>query len=154
MFSIEKVVLGCVGSIPPEQAMFEAGLFSIGGGVSLFLIEKIRVLIHESIRNQTTEEEADDKLRELVSLLNSININISLDNLKDSSIYQTNYHLRKNGKVGIIRDRYISIPMENNNNFNDKDISIKEEHVVGSREYILSMDAPKRQLVYKKAFNM
>ena len=44
--------------------------------------------------------------------------------------------------------------MENNNNFNDKDISIKEEHVVGSREYILSMDAPKRQLVYKKAFNM
>ena len=86
MFSIEKVVLGCVGSIPPEQAMFEAGLFSIGGGVSLFLIEKIRVLIHESIRNQTTEEEADDKLRELVSLLNSININISLDNLKDSSI--------------------------------------------------------------------
>lgn len=134
--------------------MFEAGLFSIGGGVSLFLIEKIRVLIHESIRNQTTEEEADDKLRELVSLLNSININISLDNLKDSSIYQTNYHLRKDGKVGIIRDRYISIPMENNNNFNDKDISIKEEHVVGSREYILSMDAPKRQLVYKKAFNM
>ena len=154
MFSIEKVVLGCVGSIPPEQAMFEAGLFSIGGGVSLFLIEKIRVLIHESIRNQTTEEEADDKLRELVSLLNSININISLDNLKDSSIYQTNYHLRKNGKVGIIRDRYISIPMESNNNFNDKDISIKEEHVVGSRKYILSMDAPKRQLVYKKAFNM
>lgn len=131
------------------------GWFIFNWRRSIFIFNrKIRVLIHESIRNQTTEEEADDKLRELVSLLNSININISLDNLKDSSIYQTNYHLRKNGKVGIIRDRYISIPMENNNNFNDKDISIKEEHVVGSREYILSMDAPKRQLVYKKAFNM
>ena len=121
----------------------------------LFVLESITQKLRENRTGKTQEERAEDELRELAVQLNSLNINISLEDLKEAIIYHKKYRLRKDGKPGIIRERYIEVPLsDDNNNIKNDSASIKEEHVMGSRSYVLTLDKPQKQLVYKSAFNI
>lgn len=123
--------------------------------VILLLLESINQRLKENMTGKTQEERAEDELRELAVQLNNLNISVNLDDLKEAIVYHKKYSLRKDGKPGIIRERYIEVPLsENYNNINSDTASIKEEHVMGSRSYVLTLDTPKKQMVYRKAFSV
>ena len=147
---IGVVVDAMSGVIPPEQAAEKISTLILSGiafGFALNLVDRNRF---HGLVYLSNEEAADAELMELLSLFSSIGINIRMKDFKESYVYNKNYKLRTDGKVGIIRERYIYVPTKNN----FKDISIKEEHVIGSRQYVLSMDTPKKQVAYKPVFNV
>lgn len=151
-FVTKDIALGAAGVITPEDAVIKVGGYLLTLTPILFLLEKILQKLKEQATGKTEEERADDALKYLTYLLNDLNIDVSVEELKEAVVYHKKYRLRKDGKPGIIRERYIEVPVENTNN--DKPISIKEEHVMGSSSYVLTLDTPQRELVYKPVFNM
>ena len=57
------------------------------------------------------------------------------------------------GIPGIIRERYFEVPMTDDVG-DEKDFSIKEEHVLGANKYRLSFDKPVEQRRLKLAYKM
>ena len=96
-------------------------------------------------------EEAINKIKDLSNILNLQNLNTTPELLLQSEVYYKKYKLVKDGKSGVIRERYINIPFYNFNG--DKTLkSVKEEHRIGSKEYILTLDSPKKQKVLKRVY--
>lgn len=86
-------------------------------------------------------------------LRQEMNINTSVENIMNSEIYQKNYKLAKDGRVGVIRERFINLPIVNA--LGEEDVtSVKEEHLIGSKKYVLTLDKPVEQKEYKLAYNM
>ena len=82
-----------------------------------------------------------------------MNINTSVEDIMNSEIYQKNYKLAKDGRVGVIRERFINLPITNALGEEDT-TSVKEEHLIGSKKYVLTLDKPVEQKEYKLAYNM
>lgn len=154
-FVTKDIILGVTGNVSPEQTALTVATYLATMSVILFSLEKIRLRLRETATGKTREERAEDDLRYLVFQLNNLNIELNLDDLKEANVYHKNYRLKKEGIPGIIRERYIEVPVSNsNNNINNDTASIKEEHVMGSSNYVLTLDSPKRQMVYRNAYNM
>ncbi len=86
-------------------------------------------------------------------LRQEMNINTSVEDIMNSEIYQKNYKLAKDGRVGVIRERFINLPITNALGEEDT-TSVKEEHLIGSKKYVLTLDKPVEQKEYKLAYNM
>ena len=154
-FITKDILLGVIGKTTPEQTIVNISEYVSILALLYYIIDSLNLRIKEKTTGKTREERADDKLENLVAQLNNINIDVNLDNLKEANVYHKKYRLRKDGKVGIIRERYIEIPVdEKSYNFNEESVSIKEEHVMGSNSYVLTLGKPPREMVYKPAFNM
>ena len=154
-FVTKDIILGATGVLSPEQTAVKVTSYVATMSVILLLLESINQRLKENMTGKTQEERAEDELRELAVQLNNLNISVNLDDLKEAIVYHKKYSLRKDGKPGIIRERYIEVPLsENYNNINSDTASIKEEHVMGSRSYVLTLDTPKKQMVYRKAFSV
>ncbi len=91
------------------------------------------------------------ELRILSKLLSDININTSYELLLDSENYKTEYKLKfDESKIPYIKqDKYINIPVYNDGDI--KEVSLVQEHVIGSKKYSLSYGSPSK--VLKPAFN-
>lgn len=154
-FITKDILLGVIGKTTPEQTIVNISEYVSILALLYYIIDSLNLRIKEKTTGKTREERAEDKLENLVAQLNNINIDVNLDNLKEANVYHKKYRLRKDGKVGIIRERYIEIPVdEKSYNFNEDSVSIKEEHVMGSNSYVLTLGKPPKEMVYKPAFNM
>ena len=153
-FVTKDIILGATGVLSPEQTVVKVSSYLATMSVILLLLESINQKLKERLTGKTQEERAEEELRKLALQLNNLNISVNLDDLKEAVIYHKKYRLRKDGKPGVIRERYIEVPVSDSNNINRDSASIKEEHVMGSRSYVLSLDTPKKQMVYRKAFSV
>lgn len=153
---IAKDAIGCIsGQMTPVDAMMDASSWIIAYAAAVGGTDYLYKKLKESRTGMTREEEAEDELRILALRLNDLNISVNLDELKEASIYHKKYILKKDGVPGVIRERYINIPVKNTGtNSEEKNISIKEEHIMGTRSYELTVDTPKKELVYKPVYNV
>ena len=102
---------------------------------------------------KTLREKAMDEIKELSLKLNDQNIKTTSELLLKSNVYHKKYKLTNEGIPGVIRERYISVPTYGFSG-KEKEISILEEHRLGSKKYILTLGSPKKILSYKKAYGM
>lgn len=153
-FVTKDIILGATGVLSPEQTAVNVTSYLATISVILLLLESINQRLKENMTGKTQEERAEDELRKLAVQLNNLGIEINLEDLKEAVIYHKKYKLRKDGKLGVIRERYIEVPVSNSNNRNSDSASIKEEHIMGTRSYVLTLDTPKKQMVYRKAFSV
>ena len=86
---------------------------------------------------------AIDDLKILSSYLKTLNIDTNHELLLNSEKYKTEYELTEE-KRKIKQSKYISVPTED-----DSEISLLQEHIIGTNEYELSIGEPKK--VYKLA---
>lgn len=93
-------------------------------------------------------ERAIKQLRILSQELTSLNVSTSDELLQKSYLYKTNYNCQLNDKSlpQITQKKYIMVPCSG-----EDEVSLVQEHIVGSNEYCLSLGEPEKQL--KLAFN-
>ena len=94
-----------------------------------------------------------EQLKKLSMELKNININTNYELLLKSYKGQINYKLEKNNSFipKIKQEKYIIVPV--NENGEEKEISVLQEHVVGSRNYVLSRGTCLKQKSLKLVFN-
>lgn len=116
----------------------------------------LKQLVFNLILKKHTIKLAENELMILTLLLDELNIKTNPKLLLKSEVYYKEYELKKDSPVGIIRNRYINIPNYKDGNYKDGKevmISIKEEHLISSNEYIISVGKPieKKEKVFRKA---
>lgn len=151
---ITHLALTLGGLESPEVALIRtATSTSINYGIWAVLDKTL-----ETIRTKATGISPQLKaMMELVIIteaLNQImNINTSVEGIMNAEVYQKNYKLATDGRVGVIRERFIDLPITNALGEEDT-TSVKEEHLIGSKKYVLTLDKPVEQKEYKLAYNM
>ena len=115
------------------------------------LFYAVPTAITSIIMKNKFKESAIDRLRILSHLLSDINISTSYELLLDSENYKTEYSLKFNeSKIPYVKeDKYINIPTYDDGSI--REVSIVQEHIIGSSKYSLSYGSPKK--VLKPAFN-
>ena len=101
----------------------------------------------------TYKDYAIADLKKLAQQLRNQNIDVTYENLLKSNVYHRKYKLDMEGAPGIIRERYINVPIYDYNGMKAT-TSILEEHRIGSRKYVLTLGSPKKKTVLKPAFGM
>ena len=97
------------------------------------------------------KDRAMNRLKELVGELNNLNLDTDYDLLLNSQMYKRKYelHLNKDKLPILLESKYVLVPTYNFNG-DVKDTSIKQEHVIGSSTYVLSLGTynKERKLAY------
>lgn len=93
-------------------------------------------------------EFAIKQLKILSQDLATLNISTNDELLQNSYVYKTNYNCQSNDKIlpQLTQKKYIMIPCNG-----EYEVSLVQEHIIGSHEYFLSAGEPEKQL--KLAFN-
>jgi len=114
-------------------------------------------ILSRTLENKITgidkyEIKACKNLKQLVSHFNDLNISTDYDLLLQSELYKKNYNIGlSDEKLPFLKEaKYIYVPCYKY----DGDVevtSIQQEHVIGSREYVLSLGSPKSS--YKYSFS-
>ncbi len=100
--------------------------------------------IWELITSPINKQIACERLEELSSLLQKINVYTSPDLLKQATAYKTQYEVSKENSTlpEIIQKKYIMVPT--NGFFNSDETSLQQEHTIGFKQYVLSIGTPKK----------
>ena len=119
----------------------------LGGSIAVYT----NALIALRFGNINYREKADRNLKTLVKCFNELNIETDYDLLLQSQLDSRNYRLYLNEEKlpEILESKYILVPTYNH--LGDiKNTSILQEHVIGSKNYVLSLGSPKkkRKLAY------
>lgn len=85
---------------------------------------------------------AENRLRNLASSLSKINIYTDTDSIKNAHLYKTQYKLVRDDKTAIQQNKYIMLPTTGT--LNADEVSLLQEHIIGSGEYALSIGEPKK----------
>lgn len=81
--------------------------------------------------------------------LGALNIDTNRMLLMNAYKYKTEYEINSDKKIPrLVQKKYINIPTTD-----DKEASLLQEHVVGTRTYTLSKGKPRKQMVFKPAFS-
>lgn len=126
----------CAGA-PPEKYLSDL-LMYIG-------IHTATTGIPAVMLKEATQELAELKLTRLVSGLKNINVDIGLDNLLEASTYRTEYDPDFKNRV-VEQKKYINVPV--NDYWGEREISLCQEHIIGSKEWNLSLRTPQEEKVY------
>lgn len=104
------------------------------------------------MRSKSTKNISRQELVILSNLLNNINVNTDSELILESYKYKTEYDFNKDSESkDLIQKKYIMVPVIQNGE--EKEISILQEHVIGTKEYSLSCGEPTKQKVFKLALN-
>lgn len=104
------------------------------------------------ILSKFTKNMSKNTLRKLSMHLKEINVNTNSGLILDSYKYKTEYEINKGDKSkDLIQKKYIMVPVIENGE--ESEISIVQEHVIGSKIYSLSCGEPTKQKVFKLALN-
>ena len=119
-----------------------------------FLLIIKELMIKSIIGKDIYKEESIKKLKILSSSLKKLNINTDYDLLLSSTLYSRKYKINfnKDEIPNILESKYILVPTNDFNN-SVKEVSILQEHNVGSNTYVLSIGSPKKEfsLVYQNS---
>lgn len=140
------LTMGMLANIE-TKTISETLILSNLGGIGFYLGGQL--LIIEKLKKQIAKLE----LLELSLKLKEINVSTSYDLLLDTELYHTEYKLRndENKFKGIIQNKYFDIPTYNDGKI--ETTSVRQEHILGSKQYVLSTGSPNKQKVLKPAFN-
>ena len=132
------------GEICPEL-LIEIGIFltihSMYTGAYIFVF------------NNMTKTSAQYKLRDLVANLRNCCIKTDEEAILDTYSYKTKYDVSFNSAIPIVEQKkYMMVPVRDEY-FGDKEISIVQEHIIGSRDYVISLGEPEKPKVYSLGMN-
>lgn len=96
------------------------------------------------------KEEANESLKELSCKLNDINVSTNSSLLMEAESYKTKYKINFNDGIipKVIQNKYIMVPTRN-----EGEVSLLQEHIIGTRDYDLSVGEPMKAKQYRLAFN-
>lgn len=108
-------------------------------------------ILANKIFGDVERKQAIYDLRKLSILLSKINVKTSYELLQKAESYNINHSIRldENKLPHIYQAKYIKVPTYDDGNV--KDVSILQEHVIGTNKYVLSTGSPIK--VYKLAFS-
>ncbi|MBQ2946774.1 MAG: hypothetical protein IJE04_02870 [Bacilli bacterium] len=134
--------------VPPEKmlkALFEA--MSISLNIQLLVYIPADLILSKYIRNSSKKS-----LTDLAMQLRQLNANTDKDLILNSYKYKTEYKLLKNDdSTDLVQKKYIMVPVIENGKENE--VSILQEHILGSKIYSLSIGEPTKQKVFKLGLN-
>lgn len=87
-------------------------------------------------------ESADLRIKNLASSLKSINIYTNTEAIKKARHYKTQFKLIHDEKHAIQQNKFLMLPTDGS--FNADEVSLQQEHMIGSKEYVLSIGEPKK----------
>lgn len=92
-------------------------------------------------------QDADHNLRKLVSELNILNVKTSVSLLKDAEVQETHYDIVLNDKnIPVLKqDKYILVLTFDNYGRQDVEC-LHQEHIIGSKDYDISVGKPQKRL--------
>lgn len=95
-----------------------------------------------------SQEVAQRTLKSLVSELRNNCIRCDEETILDTRKYKTEYDFSLSSSLPVIEQKkYLYVPVRDEY-FGDKEISLVQEHTIGTKEYALSLGEPKDQKVY------
>jgi len=105
--------------------------------------------------NKIKKNLALEELKELSLLLKTINIHTNYELLQEAKKYKTerkvSLNLYESPLPKIEEKKYITIPVFHNGE--TKEISIVQEHIIGTKKYSISQGEPEQKKVLKLAYN-
>ena len=94
-----------------------------------------------------------EEIKKLAIQLNDLNICTEQKLLMDSYIYEKEYEL-ENEEDSILpkicQKKYIMVPVYDDGEINE--VSLLQEHIIGTKSYVISYGKPNKQKVFKPAF--
>ena len=114
--------------------------------ISIETIAQMIVKILNQDHLDAYTEKSIRNLKRLVALLERINVNTNYEKLLESELYTKKYSLDTEDRTipAIMSKKYIYVPAYGYDG-EEKTVSILQEHVIGSKEFILSQDEPDRE---------
>ena len=119
---------------------------SYGYCLSIDMIAQIVVQILNQDHLDAYTEKSIRNLKRLVALLERINVSTNYEKLLESELYTKKYCFDTEDRTipAIMSKKYIYVPAYGYDG-EEKTVSILQEHVIGSKEFILSQDEPDRE---------
>ncbi len=114
--------------------------------ISIETIAQMIVKILNQDHLDAYTEKSIRNLKRLVTLLERINVSTNYEKLLESELYTKKYSLDTEDRTipAIMSKKYIYVPAYGYDG-EEKTVSILQEHVIGSKEFILSQDEPDRE---------
>ena len=103
-------------------------------------------LVYALAKRDFYKEHAKYDLFVVLNYLQDLGVNTDYELLLESEAYETKYRLKLNEKrlPILFESKYIMVPSHGFNGY-IKETSILQEHVVGTKKYVLSLGSPKRE---------
>lgn len=97
------------------------------------------------------KERVEYKIRKLASDLKILQVNTNVEMLKEAELVQTNYKFKLNNKkIPVLKqDKYIKIPVVNGMGERFEE-TLYQEHIVGTKDYDLSVKEPDKKVQVKR----
>ena len=123
------------------------------GICTYYILEFGMELVQYKVLGDIYKSEAENKLKQIVPMFQKLNIDTSYELIKKATCYSTIYNLQlnKNKIPRVIESKYILLPFYNSMQ-DIKDISIHQEHIIGSKTYMLSCGSKQKE--YKLVYNV
>ena len=146
-------IVGYLVGYEPLDSMIESTLRCLAIDTAIWApCEILKSNLMRKVTGLNYKERAGAELLALCIVLNGEGIQVAYDNLNETEVYHKKYKLAMEGTPGIIRERYFNIPTFDSNG-DETVTSLKEEHLIGSSKYDLSIDKPEKKKVFKLAYN-
>ena len=118
----------------------------------LMSLDNIGEIMAKTFSHSKTDlyaQKASARLKMLALMLDDINVNTNYDMLLASELYHKKVYLdsSEGNRPILVSQKYIYVPSYGFDG-SEKETSILQEHIIGTKEYILSQDEPDRQ--YKR----
>ena len=120
--------------------------------VSYLLIHSTFTGAYVFALNELVQKSAQYSLKSLVNELRSKCVKTDEEAILDTYKYKTEYDVGFSSIVPIIQQKkYLMVPVRDEY-FGDKEISLVQEHTIGTKQYVLSLGEPEKQKVYSLGF--
>lgn len=124
---------------PPEKFLFDSIFYLIFHTI-------LGTTVHISL-SELCKRKSDRDLLLLALKLYQLDIITDLNLIKKSYAYHTDYKMINNNNKDIPilkQNKYIILPVYENGE--ESEVSILQEHIIGSKKYVLSIGEPEKQL--------
>ena len=101
--------------------------------------------VNQIILKDLLKKYAENEIAALSSKLPQINVNASTKDLLEAYPYKTEYNFNYAGG-GLEQKKYINVPVSDV--WGEREMSVVQEHTLGSKEYVLSLGFPDEEKVY------
>lgn len=132
--------------LAPDRVVGNAALISTYMGLDVVS----HLMVHAITKEDIFVDDASNNLKKLVAQFHDLNISTDYELLLQSELYKRKYNVELKEKPHLLESKYIMVPIYHFNG-DVKDTSILQEHVVGSRQYVLSLGSPNKE--FKPAYS-
>ena len=152
---ISALIYGAFSIIDIAQNDFNFLNELIGYGVCNCTMNILDAILYGKAFKQQKQFMAGLDMLYLIQKLKSLNIQTTVEMLKEAEVTKTNYKLMINeNKLPVIKqNKYILIPTYSEYKIDSK-VSLLQEHTLGSKKFILSIGEPQKKLTKKLAYNV